>query len=112
MCREYRPQHTAVCPASPATSMPTSPNLFPLARHAWHLLDLLKNVQTRARAHTRIHQYDLIELRAVTACLPERFEVDSDGRKAAWRAGFLQRVQGMVAQVSSMKRNTWSDMIS
>ena len=45
-------------------------------------------------------QYDLVELRAITACLPERFEVDGDGRKAAWRAAFLQRVQGLVAQVS------------
>ena len=35
----------------------------------------------------------------MTACLPERFEVDGDGRKAAWRAAFLQRVQGLVAQV-------------
>lgn len=44
-------------------------------------------------------QYDLVELRAITACLPKRFEVDGDGRKAAWRAAFLQRVQGLVAQV-------------
>lgn len=44
-------------------------------------------------------KYDLVELRALTACLPERFEVDGDGRKAAWRAAFLQRVQGLVAQV-------------
>ena len=35
----------------------------------------------------------------MTACLPERFEVDRDGRKAAWRTAFLQRVQGLVAQV-------------
>lgn len=49
-------------------------------------------------------QYDLVELRAVTACLPERFEVDGDGRKAAWRAAFLQRVQGLVAQVSAKER--------
>ena len=33
------------------------------------------------------------------ACLPAKFEVDGDGRKAAWRALFLQRVQGLVAQV-------------
>lgn len=44
-------------------------------------------------------QYDLVELRAVMACLPAKFEVDADGRKAAWRATFLQRVQGLVAQV-------------
>lgn len=47
----------------------------------------------------KYEQYDLVELRAVTACLPERFEVDPDGRKAAWRAAFLLRVQGLVAQV-------------
>ena len=44
-------------------------------------------------------QYDLVELRAVLACLPAKFGVDGDGRKAAWRAAFLQRVQGLVAQV-------------
>ncbi|CAM9915488.1 unnamed protein product, partial [Choristocarpus tenellus] len=43
-------------------------------------------------------QYDIVELRALVACLPERFEVDRDGRKAAWRASFMQRVQGMVSQ--------------
>lgn len=46
-----------------------------------------------------VTQYDLVELRAVLACLPAKFEVDADGRKAAWRAAFLQRVQGLVAQV-------------
>lgn len=48
-------------------------------------------------------QYDLVELRAVMACLPAKFEVDADGRKAAWRAGFLQRVQGLVAQVGDTR---------
>lgn len=47
----------------------------------------------------------------MTACLPERFEVDGDGRKAAWREAFLQRVQGLVAQVcvffSSPRAKEW-----
>ncbi|CAM9413957.1 unnamed protein product [Ascophyllum nodosum] len=51
-----------------------------------------------AHFFTNLDRYDLVELRAVTACLPERFEVDRDGRKAAWRTAFLQRVQGLVAQ--------------
>ncbi|CAM9878848.1 unnamed protein product [Ectocarpus sp. 4 AP-2014] len=32
------------------------------------------------------------------ACLPAKFEVDADGRKAAWRELFLQRAQSLVAQ--------------
>eukprot|EP00752_Nemacystus_decipiens_P014162 g12593.t1 len=51
-----------------------------------------------AHFFTNLDQYDLVELRAVLACLPAKFEVDGDGRKAAWRATFLQRVQGLVAQ--------------
>lgn len=41
-------------------------------------------------------------MRALTACLPDKFQVDGDGRKAAWRALFLQRVQGLVAQVGDV----------
>ncbi|CAN0557728.1 unnamed protein product, partial [Ectocarpus sp. 12 AP-2014] len=37
-------------------------------------------------------------MRAVMACLPAKFEVDDDGRKAAWRAEFVQRAKGLVAQ--------------
>ncbi|CAM9623169.1 unnamed protein product, partial [Discosporangium mesarthrocarpum] len=51
-----------------------------------------------AHFFTNLDKYDLSELRALAACLPERFEVDRDGRKAAWRTAFLHKVQGMVSQ--------------
>ncbi|CAN0157816.1 unnamed protein product, partial [Ectocarpus fasciculatus] len=53
-----------------------------------------------AHAHffTNLDKYDLVEMRAVMACLPAKFEVDDDGRKAAWRAEFVQRAKGLVAQ--------------
>lgn len=44
-------------------------------------------------------QYDIVEMRAILACLPAKFEADADGKKAAWRVGFSQRVQSLVAQV-------------
>ncbi|CAN0493025.1 unnamed protein product, partial [Hapterophycus canaliculatus] len=37
-------------------------------------------------------------MRAILSCLPAKFEADGDGKKAAWRAGFFQRVQSLVAQ--------------
>ncbi|CAN0265797.1 unnamed protein product, partial [Ectocarpus sp. 8 AP-2014] len=54
-----------------------------------------------AHAHffTNMDKYDLVEMRAILACLPGKFEVDDDGRKAAWRAEFVQRAKGLVAQV-------------
>ncbi|CBJ31449.1 conserved unknown protein [Ectocarpus siliculosus] len=53
-----------------------------------------------AHAHffTNMDKYDLVEMRAILACLPAKFEVDDDGRKAAWRAEFVQRAKGLVAQ--------------
>ncbi|CBJ28852.1 conserved unknown protein [Ectocarpus siliculosus] len=51
-----------------------------------------------AHFFTNLDKYDLVELRAIMACLPAKFEVDADGRKAAWRELFLQRAQSLVAQ--------------
>ncbi|CAM9118472.1 unnamed protein product, partial [Scytosiphon promiscuus] len=51
-----------------------------------------------AHFFTNLDKYDLVELRAILACLPGKFEVDGDGRKASWRALFLQRAQNLVAQ--------------
>ncbi|CAM9791976.1 unnamed protein product, partial [Ectocarpus sp. 13 AM-2016] len=53
-----------------------------------------------AHAHffTNMDKYDLVEVRAILACLPAKFEVDDDGRKTAWRAELVQRAKGLVAQ--------------
>ncbi|CAM9485458.1 unnamed protein product, partial [Discosporangium mesarthrocarpum] len=41
---------------------------------------------------------DITELRAVYCCLPETFEVDADGQKGLWRAGFRKRLEEMVSK--------------
>ncbi|CAM9444220.1 unnamed protein product, partial [Ectocarpus sp. 12 AP-2014] len=51
-----------------------------------------------AHFFTNMDKYDLVEVRAILACLPAKFEVDDDGRKTAWRADFVQRAKGLVAQ--------------
>ncbi|CAN0487385.1 unnamed protein product, partial [Ectocarpus sp. 12 AP-2014] len=68
-----------------------------------------------AHAHffTNLDKYDLVEMRAVMACLPAKFEVDDDGRKAAWRAEFVQRAKGLVAQErGDTVRGGWDPKIS
>ena len=45
--------------------------------------------------------YDLVDLRVATSCLPDRFDMDEDGRKAVSRAAFLQSVLRLVGQVES-----------
>ena len=45
-----------------------------------------------------IQGLDLVELRAVWACLPATFENDGDDRKAAWKEKVLTRLKEMVTQ--------------
>ena len=41
-----------------------------------------------------IQNLDLTELRAVMACLPDSFENDPSGEKAAWRTNTLESIRG------------------
>lgn len=41
---------------------------------------------------------DVVESRALHACLPDRFENDADGAKTAWRVGFRKRLQELLAK--------------
>ena len=45
-----------------------------------------------------IQGLDLVELRAVWACLPETFENDGDDRKAGWKEKVLTRLKEMVTK--------------
>jgi hypothetical protein len=45
-----------------------------------------------------IEKLDVVELRAIAACLPDRFELDSDGKKREWRARFMTKAKAMVAR--------------
>lgn len=41
---------------------------------------------------------DVVESRALHACLPLTFENDADGAKTAWRAGFHKRLKELLDQ--------------
>lgn len=41
---------------------------------------------------------DVVESRALHACLPDKFENDADGSKMAWRAGFRKRLQELLSK--------------
>ena len=62
-----------------------------------------------------IQGLDLTEVRAVYACLPDKFENDSDDRKEEWRAKCLSRLKEMASQQEkgtlpkSQKRNSAYD---
>lgn len=45
-----------------------------------------------------IESLDIIELRALVLCLPEKFELDGDGRKNEWRSRVMARAKQMVSQ--------------
>jgi hypothetical protein len=41
---------------------------------------------------------DVIEMRALRTCLPDTFDLDKDGRKAEWRAGFISKLKQLVSR--------------
>jgi len=44
---------------------------------------------------------DIVELRAVYACLPREFANDGDGAKAAWRESVREKLVALVAKEAS-----------
>lgn len=44
---------------------------------------------------------DIVEMRAVYAMLPEKFDLDGDGKKAKWRDNFVQKLKELVAKQQS-----------
>lgn len=45
-----------------------------------------------------IDSLDLVEMRAIRMCLPEKFELDNDGQKAEWKSRFIARLKQLVMQ--------------
>ena len=43
---------------------------------------------------------DIVEMRAIRACLPDSFDLDKDGRKAEWREHFIAQLKQLVARES------------
>lgn len=41
---------------------------------------------------------DIVESRALHACLPSKFENDADGAKMGWRAGFRKRLKELLGK--------------
>lgn len=55
-----------------------------------------------------LDQYDVTELRAVALCLPEKFELDGDGKKMEWRKRLMARVKALAAQENrEMTQGGW-----
>lgn len=55
-----------------------------------------------------IEGFDVTEMRAVRMCLPQRFELDSDGQKAEWRERFIMRLKQLAGQENrDMVRGPW-----
>lgn len=50
-----------------------------------------------------IESLDIIEMRAISLVIPNKFELDSDGRKLEWRSRFFTRFKQLVAQVRREK---------
>jgi hypothetical protein len=51
---------------------------------------------------------DVVEMRAIRACLPETFELDKDGRKAEWKEKFVVKLKQLVARESGdLVRGGW-----
>ena len=46
-------------------------------------------------------------MRALACCLPDHFELDTDGRKAAWKARFMSRVKELVARQNGDTKGGW-----
>jgi len=49
------------------------------------------------------HALDLVELRAVCAALPERFENDASGEKQEWRDGIKKKLKNAIVKVDKLK---------
>lgn len=45
-----------------------------------------------------IDSLDIIEMRALRLCLPDKFELDNDGAKAEWRSRFISRLKQLSSQ--------------
>jgi hypothetical protein len=49
-------------------------------------------------------------LRALSLCIPAKFELDNDGRKAEWRTRFMNRVKQLVSQFNNEKvKGPWDE---
>ena len=51
-----------------------------------------------ADSFRNLGDYDVVELRAIYAACPEKFQLDSSGAKAAWRRQLVERLRELVAR--------------
>merc|ERR1719223_1533437 len=47
---------------------------------------------------------DITEMRALSVCIPTKFELDKNGKKAEWRGRLMDRIKQLVAQQKGEKR--------
>ena len=57
-----------------------------------------------------LESLDVIELRALSLCIPVKFELDNDGKKSEWRNRFMNRVKQIVSQNKrEMVKGPWDE---
>jgi len=63
-----------------------------------------------------LQEYDIVELRAIYACLPKVFGLDStpgrQGEKAEWKNGLVARLKGYVSQQNAETVNSGWDPLN
>ena len=63
-----------------------------------HAVDFLRDFSNQG--------LDIVEMRAVYACLPAIFDLDGDGRKALWRQNFVNTLKDLVKKETNGKLTT------
>jgi hypothetical protein len=59
-----------------------------------------------------LEAYDLVELRALAASLPTKFENDNDGKKAEWRSRLIGRAKQLVSQANGDQvKGAWDEAL-
>lgn len=59
-----------------------------------------------------LHEYDIIELRAVAASLPEKFKFDTTGAKAAWRLQLLEKLESLIQHEETVEISSGWDPVA
>jgi hypothetical protein len=59
-------------------------------------IDTVKTMHSAMLSLCANQGLDIVEMRAIYACLPQKFDFDGDGKKAEWRANFEQKLKELV----------------
>ena len=58
-----------------------------------------------------LESLDIVELRSLAVCVPMKFELDKDGKKAEWRTRMMTRAKQLVSQYNGDKvKGAWDEV--